>query len=128
MERKLTPLASPSARAAFQSDIIGAFPAMMTVGVGEAGHQRPDRRFGQPIRESPAQHAVALSALAGDHQHRAHPICCGVLKEIGQGAPGAILVEPMQIEPAANRITLPTDPPTTPRLDGMRRCRLAAQR
>ena len=77
---------------------------MVAVGLGNAGYERPQRRFGQPFRRPPPQDAIAQHAFAGDHQHPAQPTRRRIKNEPRQGGPRAVLAQAVQVEAVADRL------------------------
>lgn len=91
---------------------------MATVSLGDARHERSERRFGQPLGNAPTQDPIAKGAFSGDDQRAANAAPRTAFEKGNERVPGVILAEAVQINTIAKQA--PRDAPQAPRFDGLR--------
>jgi hypothetical protein len=93
---------------ALERHIERAGAAMASMSLGYAGHQVPERRLGQPLRNPAPQNAIAERALACDHENGPFAVARGSHDKRRQGRASAILSQAVQVDPGAQRFALAT--------------------
>jgi hypothetical protein len=92
-----------------QGHVERAFAAVMAGGVGDARDDVGEVRRGQPLGRPALEDAVALHALAGDHQDGPETFVPGARQEALQDAARPVLVEAVQVEARADLLAVAGD-------------------